>query len=366
MRASVASCGVTSHNGVVTTFRQRPHVSDSFEKTMIGVLPQRADDEEGEETLLAVPAVVPREADEEHGGETRAADSIAAHLQKRRREAGLKTQRLNIDALDWDLDEDPGEEPGEALAEGASNDEVLSGERSTVPFAAPRMAESNTPSTPAASEPQAPESGRGTMLLGGGMLEQIRAAANAEASARAESAAEPAEPSAPSGAEVSAPSPTFHSSGSQQAAARGTMLLGAAHIQEAIAAAETGPSSGPGADLNAPGVRASAGSDLTGARTEMPPSPRKAAPAAAPAPSGVPQTQILNAFEASAPAPAASRAPQPDTTSAPAPQRATPSSPRRDAPGRAMPAPGGVPAWVIAAAIAVVAAAGAIYMLLTN
>ena len=38
-------------------------MSDSFEKTMIGVLPQRADEDEGEETLLAVPAVVPREAD---------------------------------------------------------------------------------------------------------------------------------------------------------------------------------------------------------------------------------------------------------------------------------------------------------------
>ena len=345
-------------------------MSDSFEKTMIGVLPQRADEDEGEETLLAVPAVVPREADEEPSGETRAADSIAAHLQKRRREAGLKTQRLNIDALDWDLDADLGEGLSGAPAEEDSSDDALSGERATVPFAAPGMAESDTPSTPAASEPQALESGRGTMLLGGGMLDQIRAAAKADAAARAESGAELSgpseapEPSAPSDAEVSAPPPTFHSSGSRQAAASGTMLLGAAHIQEAIAAAETGPSKGPGTDLNAPGVRASAGSDLTGARTEMPPSPRKAAPAAAPAPSGVPQTQILNAFEASAPTPAASRAPRPNTTPAAAPQRATPSSPRRDAPGRAMPAPGGVPAWVFAAVIAVVAAAGAIYSLL--
>lgn len=259
-------------------------MSDRFDKTMIGVLPQRSEDldaSEGAEGAATEADAAPQsDAGDEaaHVAErepeatprseessAKAAVSVAEHIKQRRKEAGLKTQRLNLDELDWDFGGDDEEQEAEPPAESVDEARAKRSARTTSPVARPPMAD-DTPSeepeeraddevTPGAA------GGGGTMLLGGSALDRIRAAADQLDADRAASTGSEREdesaasPSAPPVAEDSAPS---------DGAATGTMMLGADGVADAVAAAAHAD------DEAKRSVSAQAGAGLAGARTEMP------------------------------------------------------------------------------------------------
>lgn len=284
-------------------------MSDDAKKTMLGISPFRPSADDGDDTGEAkttpapvedageaAPAASPRDQD----SASRAASSVEEHIRAKRKELALKTQRLNLDELDWDVDLGATAGP----AGGAGSGEAAA--------PAPQVAEPAPPTSDEAPEPR--EAAGGTLMFGADAMARIRDAASRiedplppppvgadelpePAAARAQDDADDApKPTTAQGtrgmvavedegaasdgpAEATGDSQGAEAAGDAEEAAHpaagGTMVFAAQAVRDAAdaAASEAGagtPEESPDDDASPSPRHGAAGASLAGARTEMP------------------------------------------------------------------------------------------------
>jgi hypothetical protein len=177
-----------------------------------------------------------------------ALDPVAAHIAAKRRELALRTQRLNLDELDWDIPDDkmPRATPGPAGSTPAWDESELDQEIAAVEQAAASAATDKAGSSSQVADDsvadveaalEAGREGAGTLLFSADTMNKMRAAAAAQTLAPSPLKAAQLEEELPPDLEVSLPAPPV-SGGSLAvggpAAPSGTLMMSAS---DAIAAA---------------------------------------------------------------------------------------------------------------------------------
>ncbi len=265
-------------------------MSDDANKTMLGISPFRdPSDESGASDVTPpadaeTPAAAPRAQD----SASRAASSVEEHIRSRRKELALKTQRLNLDELDWDVDPRNLSTPAaESEPERPAETAASTGE--------------TAPDKAAEPEPEPPVGG-GTLIFGADAMARIRGAARRldtdalpppPVSGEHEIAASEEEPAAARAKTTTQPgaraivaddleegdAPTAEEAAEEAApVAGGTMIFAAQSVQDMVQKAGELEASASGEDAGSSSPRHGAsGEELSGARTEMPAGLRKPA-----------------------------------------------------------------------------------------
>jgi hypothetical protein len=160
-------------------------VSDDSKKTMIGISPFRLDppepeadeeasaQEEAPERAPEAPAEPAAASRPREESASRAAASVDEYIAAKRKDLALKTQRLNLEEIDWDVDLSKLPEGPAAPGPAAAAWEADTDESSASPAAEPAADDADAPADASHDDAVA---GTGTMLFGADAVQRIREA----------------------------------------------------------------------------------------------------------------------------------------------------------------------------------------------